>query len=58
MIDPGCAVTVGSHHGPYWRNALGGPDWQVCDRHRRMYDERDDLGPFEWVRADRGEPTS
>lgn len=46
-----CAVAVGTHYGPYWRDLNSSDQWVVCDRHRRQYAERDDLGPFDWVPA-------
>jgi len=30
-----------------WRDRLN-PQTVVCDRHRWQYEERPDLGPFEW----------
>lgn len=46
-----CAVKVGhpAETPPTWRDELSG--LLVCDRHRAQYDERDDLGPYEWVRV-------
>lgn len=44
-----CVVEVG--HGAderaTWRDLESGTT--VCDRHRSQYDERSDLGPYEWV---------
>lgn len=46
MRDALCVIEVGVHPAPYWRDGTDGII--VCDRHRRQYDERDDLGPFDW----------
>lgn len=48
---PVCVIEVG-HRRPVdrlavWVDALH-PSLTVCDRHRYQYDERDDLGPFDW----------
>ena len=49
MIDPRCAVQVGVHPGPFWRDRNRSADWQVCSRHRAHYEERaDEFGPFDW----------
>lgn len=52
MIDERCAVDVGVHPGPFWRSG----ETQVCDRHKSHFDERDDLGPFEWELVDDPQP--
>jgi hypothetical protein len=41
-----CVVEVGHPPGApaQWIDLLQ-PTFAVCDRHRRQYDERDDLGP-------------
>lgn len=44
-----CAVEVGTHPGPYWRDRTDG--MIVCSRHKAQYDERPDLGPFDWEPA-------
>lgn len=43
---PSCAVEVGTHIGPQWRDKISG--MIVCSRHKLQYDERPDLGPYEW----------
>lgn len=43
---PGCEVEVGTHIGPNWRDKISG--LVVCSRHKLQYDERDDLGDYDW----------
>lgn len=45
-----CIIEVGHRDGAraVWRD-LNAPHVVVCDRHRRQYDERPDLGPFAWA---------
>jgi len=46
-----CVVEVGHPAGtPADWVDLNQPTFKVCDRHRRQYDERPDLGPYVWVR--------
>jgi hypothetical protein len=47
---PTCAIKLPSHVGTpaTWADA-NHPQWYVCDRHRRQYEERaDEFGPFAW----------
>lgn len=46
-----CAVQVGTHTEPYWKD--NNSDLIVCSRHRDQYNERaDELGPFDWASAE------
>lgn len=49
MKDPRCVVEVGIHPGPFWRDRNTG--MEVCTRHKNQFDERDDLGPYDWERV-------
>lgn len=51
--DVWCIIDVGHRAGApaVWRSAAQ-PGMVVCDRHRRQYDERDDLGPYAWQRIE------
>lgn len=39
MIDPNCAVQLGTHEGPYFGRTGHDPTWRVCNRHRQQYDQ-------------------
>lgn len=43
-----CIVDVGhpADEPAFWRDANS--NLVVCDRHRDQYDERPDLGPYDW----------
>lgn len=46
---PSCVVEVGHPPGTpaEWVDALH-PSLTVCERHRCQFNERDDLGPYDW----------
>ena len=49
-----CSVRIQHRPGAElarWRDALH-PSTVVCDRHRAQYDERPDLGPYDWQEID------
>lgn len=47
MKHPNCDVKVGTHPPPFWKD--GNSKLQVCDRHRKQFEEREDeFGPFNW----------
>lgn len=51
MRDQVCVVKVGIHPPPYWRDKIR-QTLVVYSRHQAQYDERDDLGPFDWEAFD------
>jgi hypothetical protein len=50
-VTDDCVIEVGHRDArtrrAVWRDA-NAPHVIVCDRHRRQYEERPDLGPFAW----------
>lgn len=49
-----CVIEVGhitNSKVATWRNKLH-PTMTVCNRHRSHYDEREDLGPYDWEPID------